>query len=217
YVANQIGAYLSKLDSAAAMTKTADATELLQKLPPALVAMRGVLANFGEYQATWNSLQPTLKGLGIDAPGPDATGKTPPAPDDQLKTVKTKVNSVLPNVVTWFGTLKTSLVASAGTLDGKLTGVGTDPAKNSADALQSISDRVYDLASAESIVSAWPPLVGFLTDGDPAGFSLKDAKKGFADLRRATENLRTSSARLQDAIAGDASNFETAQVSLYYF
>jgi hypothetical protein len=217
YVANQIGAYLPKLDPAAAMTNTADATELLQKVAPALVAMRGVLANYGEYQATWNSLQSTLKGLGIDPPGPDATGKTPPTPDAQLTAVKTKINSVLPNLVTWFGTLNSNLVASAGALDGKLTGVGTDPAKNNRDALQAISDRASDLASAESIVSAWPPLVGFLTDGDPAGFSLKDAKKGFDDVRRATENLRTSSARLQDAIAGDASNFETAQVSLYYF
>jgi hypothetical protein len=217
YVANQIGNYLPKLDSAAAMTKTADASELLQKLAPALVAMRGVLANYSEYQSTWNSLQPTLKGLGIDPPGPDSTGKTPLAPGDQLTAVKTKVNTVLPNVVTWLGTLKAFLDKAAGTLDSQLTPVGTDPAKNNATALQAISDNASDLASAESIVSAWPPLVGFLTDGDPADFHLKDAKKGFNDVRRAVESLRTSSARLQDAIAGDASNFETAQVSLYYF
>ncbi|HET6936660.1 MAG TPA: hypothetical protein VFI72_17585 [Candidatus Angelobacter sp.] len=218
YVSNQVGAPLPKLEPAGALAaKNPDASELLQKLAPSMSAMRGALENLNEYQSTWATINPLLNGWGVSAPGPDNAGKTPPKPDDQLKLVKDKINSVIPKLSGWFESLTASLTASAGSLDGMLTGVGTDPAKNNASALQAVSDRTTDVSNAQGIVNAWYSMVGFLQDGEPSTFNLKVTRSNVDTLQKAVNAVRASISRLSDATAGNASDFETAQVSLYYF
>src|SRR5262249_27551018 len=105
----------------------------------------------------------------------------------------------------------------ASSLDGMLTGVGTDPAKNNAGALQAVSDRSTDVSNAQSIVNAWISVVAFLKDQEPSDFNLKTTRSDVDALQKAVNALRPSISRLSDATTGDASTFETAQVSLYYF
>ncbi|MBZ5525901.1 MAG: hypothetical protein LAP21_27065 [Acidobacteriia bacterium] len=220
YISNQIGSYLSKLDALSKVPAKTDtpAATLLQKLPPGLTSLREVLASQQEYQMVWNNtLKPILAQLKVSAPATDTSGKAVPAVDDQITSLTTRTGQIVANLNVWFPVLSTSLQDSATGLDALLTGVQTDPAARNAAALDKIRDGSDDLTSAQSIVDAWPPLVGFLVDGTPEGFSLRTAKQEFLKLQRATNALRISIARLSDTVGGDASGFETAQVSLYYF
>jgi hypothetical protein len=217
YVANQITPYVTKLDPLASLSSTADASELLQKLPSGIAALRELMANQQEYQATWNSIKPVLSQLKITAPAPAPSSTPAPGADDQVKALKAKIDQILPKFHPWFSALSASLQTSSTSLDGMLTGVTADPARNNAAALDAVRSKADDLASAQSIVDKWPALVGFLTDGDPVDFKLATTKRDFDLLQRATNALRAASARLSDATAGDAGNFESAQVSLFYF
>ena len=88
---------------------------------------------------------------------------------------------------------------------------------HSAVALGDVRDETDTLAAVQSIVDACPPLVGFLVDGQPKGFSLGTTRKNLEDLQKWTNTLRASISRVHDALAGDFTDFETDQVSLYYF
>jgi hypothetical protein len=210
YVTNQITPYVTKLDPLVSLSVTADASELLQKLPSGIKSLRELMASQQEYQATWNSIKPVLTQLKITAPAPAPSG-------DPVEILKTKINQILPKFHSWFAAVSTSLQSSSYSLNGMLTGVTADPARNNAAALDAVRSRADDLTSAQSIADSWPPLVGFLTDGDPTDFKLATTKREFDLLQRATNALRAASARLSDATAGDASNFESSQVSLFYF
>ena len=217
YFSRQFTLYSPKLDPLATMAAgNPDPSTLLQKLAPGLQAMRGVSENLDEYQSTWNSIKPVLAAWKIADPKADPSGN--PAADTQLKDLKEKkIYKILPKLSAWFEVITASLTASASSLDGMLTAVGTDPAKNNAGALQSVSDRSSDVSNAQAIVNAWISMVGFLKDQEPSDFILKTTRSDVDALQKAINALRASISRLSDATAGDASTFETAQVSLYYF
>jgi hypothetical protein len=201
---------------------------LLQVLPKGLPALKHVLESIGEFTAAWNALKPTIQSPGAGytsaASGGTADGKKPPPangagadPDAELKKLQDSVNNIETKLAPWFAAIAGQLTADAQTLDGKLAGVAADPAKNSAEALGNVRDKTDTLAAVQSIVDAWPPLVGFLVDGQPSGFSLGTTRKNFEEMQKWTNTLRGSISRVHDALAGDFSGFETDQVSLYYF
>ena len=127
------------------------------------------------------------------------------------------IDSIKTNLAAWFALISGQLTADSQTLDGKISPLIADPAKNSADALGVVRDKTDTLAAAQSVADAWPPLVGFLVEGQPSGFSLGTARKNFEELQTWTNTLRASISRVHDALAGDLTDFETDQVSLYYF
>jgi hypothetical protein len=229
----------AKADANAAKSATPNApspTVLLQVLPKGLPALKHVLGSIGEYTAAWNTMKPAVQAAaGPKANAPAAADKTAadqtaaankdaaaaksatPDADTELKNLQGAIGNIEVKLATWFPIISGQLTADAQTLDGKLAGVATDPAKNSAEALGDVRDKTDTLAAVQSIVDAWPPLVGFLVDGQPTGFSLSSTRKSFEDMQKWTNTLRASISRVHDALAGDFSDFETDQVSLYYF
>lgn len=208
---------------------------LLQVLPKGLPALKQALDSLGEYKSTWNSMKSVVQSpnvgkapadatgaSGSSAAGPAAKDATPAKSDAldadaELKKLQTTVDSIETNLAAWFAVISTQLQTDTQTLDGKIAPVAADPAKNSADALGVVRDKTDTLASVQSIGDAWPPLVGFLVDGQPPGFGLSTTKKNLADLQTWTNVLRASISRVHDALAGDFSNADADQVSLYYF
>ena len=59
--------------------------------------------------------------------------------------------------------------------------------------------------------------MGFLTDQKSSTFDLKSTKTAFESLQTEQNVARGSVSRMHDALAGDMREFETDQVSLYYF
>ena len=228
YVANQTSALTTKIQPLCLLPPESNSVVLLTKLPSGLPALRQVLADQQQYQATWNSTAPLLKQPGVSQPA--ASGAAPsscnpatiaagtvPNVDDQFKALQAAIDAVLPNLDPWFTTITATLQEAAKTLDGMIPDVETDPARNSATAFDAVRDQADTVASVQSIVDAWPPLVGFLVDGKPDSFHLKTTKKDFEDLQKWTNSLRSAISRIHDALAGDFNNFEADQVSLYYF
>src|SRR3989441_3632566 len=65
YVANQISALTTKIQPLCPLPLKSDSVVLLTKLPSGLPALRQVLADQQQYQATWNSTAPLLKQPGV--------------------------------------------------------------------------------------------------------------------------------------------------------
>ncbi len=210
-------------------------TVLLQVLPKGLPALQQVLQNAREYKAAWTAIKPTVDSESAgkkpapstaDASATAASDKSKdaapaknaaPEADAELQKLQDSVNSIQASLAAWFAAISDQLQADSQKLDSQISGVASDPAKNSAAALGDVRDETDTLASVQSIVDAWPPLVGFLVDGQPKGFSLGTVRKNFEDLQKWTNILRASISRVHDALAGDFTDFETDQVSLYYF
>ena len=194
-----------------------DALQILRSLPAGLPALKQVLTNKTDYKATWSRIADMLQKLGPGTGsqgGSDATGGSV---DKGLADCQAAVDQILPNLDSWFQILGTYASTSAKALDTMISDVEIDPARNSAAALGAVHDKSAAVTGLQSTVDAWPPLVAYLVDGNPAKFDLNTAKRDFDDLSGATNSLRAAVSRLSDALAGDFSNFETDQVRLYYF
>jgi hypothetical protein len=202
---------------------TSSAAVLLQVLPKGMPALQQVVSTMGEYKSAWSSMKPTLSANAGTASTTadkkdDSSSKADPLdPNTEFKKLQDSVDAIESKLAGWLGIIATQLNTDSQMLDGKLSGVASDPAKTSAEALGLVRDESATLATAQTIVDNWPPLVGFLVDGQPAGFSVATARKSREDLQKASNTLRVSISRLQDAVAGDFTDFETDQVSLYYF
>ena len=211
-------------------------TVLLQVLPKGLPALQQVLVSIGEYKAAWDAMKPTVESSSAGkTPAPSVAGASAPATSDkdkkdassaknaspdadvELQKLQDDIDGVQTNLAAWFAALSGQLQADSQKLDAEIPAVASDPAKNGAAALGDVRDETDTLAADQSIVDAWPPLVGFLADGQPSGFSLGTTRKNFEDLQKWTNILRASISRVHDALAGDFTDFETDQVSLYYF
>lgn len=237
YMASQFDALASKLTSfsdkklmaapgGTAPTTAPDAATVLQVLPKGLPALREVLDGSQQLASAWKSMQPvvqaavTASASGTAGAAPAAGAAANPAPKDpdtESKSLQATTDSIEKGLAGWFSSITGALTTNAQTLDSKIAGVLTDPAKNSADAAGAVRDNSETVTSAQAVVDAWPPLVGFLQDGKPDGFSLASTKKSFELMQTWTNQFRASISRLHDALAGDFSGFETDQVSLYYF
>ena len=193
---------------------TPDASVVLQVLPKGLPALSDVLQTESEYVPAWNSMKPAVQSAIKAVPAPSAPQ---PDADAELQKLQATTDSIQKGLAAWFTSVSGKLQTDAQSLDGKIALVESDPAKNSADALGDVRDKSDTLASAQSVADAWPPIIGFLVDGQPVGFSLSTTKKGYADLQKWANVLRASISRVHDALAGDFNNSDADQVSLYYF
>jgi len=210
-----------------------DVAVVLQVLPKGLPALKQVLESETEYKLAWNNMKAVVQaaisssaaskpqtGSSGGATPSDAGGgaaKSPQDADAELQKLQGTVDNIEKGLADWFAIISAKLQGDAQALNGKIAGVETDPAKNSADALGDVRDKTETLATVQSVVDAWPPLVGFLVDGQPSGFSLSTTKKNYEDLQKWTNELRASISRVHDALAGDFKDFVTDQVTLYYF
>jgi hypothetical protein len=210
-------------------------TVLLQVLPKGLPALQQVLVSIGEYKTAWDAMKPTVESTSAGkTPAPSAAGASSatsdkdkkdvspaknaaPDADAELKKLQDDIDAIKTNLAAWFAAISGQLQADSQKLDAEISGVTSDPAKNSAAALGDVRDETNTLAAVQSVVDAWPPLVGFLVDGQPSGFSLGTTRKNYEQLQTWTNTLRASISRVHDALAGDFTDFETDQVSLYYF
>jgi hypothetical protein len=216
YVANQVSALNDRLKPLKSLQPGADPAPLLQALPGGLAALKSVLGDQQQFDTAWKSTKPLLTQLGIPVP-PAPAGGTAPDVEKQFTDLQSTIDSILPNFDGWFKKITDSLTTAAKSLDSTISDVATDPAKNSAAAVGAIRDENNTLGNVQPVVDAWPPLVGFLTDGKPAGFNLKTTITDFGTMETAENVLRGSISRMQDALAGDMQDFDTDQVSLYYF
>jgi hypothetical protein len=225
--------------SGTSVSTAPDPGVLLQVLPKGLPALKNVLDSIQQYSSAWGSMKAMVQSAndaiaksaatasaanaanaGGAAKDPAADAAKTPAPKD-ADTEMTQLQATTANIekglASWFAAITGALTTDAHALDGKIADVQTDPAKNNADALGQVRDKTDTLNAAQSVVDAWPPLVGYLVDGQPDGFSLSTTRKNLEDMQTWTNQLRASISRVHDALAGDFENAEADQVSLYYF
>jgi hypothetical protein len=220
YVSTQIGSLNIKLkpllDLPGATPDADHADQLLTTLANSFSALRQAMQiqEQGRLQTAWTAISSVLKQLKISAPTSAAAS---PSADDQLKALTDSTDRILPKVHLWFTAITQTLLHAAKTLDGMIPDVENDPAKNSAAALGAIRDQSDTLARVQTILDGWPLLAAYLTDGQPADFNLRTTKNDFQNLQSAVLSLKSAVVRLSDARTGDFSNFQTSQVSLYYF
>jgi hypothetical protein len=204
YVKDLVKAEQGKLTALTKLpAKASDIDMLLQTLPKGLPVLKEVISNRAAYQASWDAMKAALG----SAPDTDAA----------FSDCKTATNGIVSDLDAWFTAIRDSVQAAAKDLDGKIPDVESDPAKNSADALGAVRKQSDRLGSVQSVIDAWQPLVGFLTTGDPDGFNLATVKSDVEDLQKWTSTLRSAVSRTQDALSGNAEDFDADQVSLYYF
>lgn len=217
FVKDQVNSLQEKIKSFSKLTSgTPDSQVILQVLPSGLPALRQVLESQAGYKSSWEGMKTALgSSSGTESTASlDASVKEA---DDAFNNLKTTTEGILPKLAGWFVAVRDGAQAAAKDLDGMISDVQSDPAKNSAKALSSVRENSEILGSVQSVVDGWSPLVGFLTDGEPQEFSLRTTKANFEELQKSANILRGSISRVHDALAGDAEQFETDQVSLYYF
>ena len=220
YVGAQITSLQDKLKplSDPKLTSTPpDAPTILQILPTGMPALKQVFESKGQYEGAWGGIQMALLSLSITPGTKDAAGRPAIDPDKAITDLKTALNGILLNLDRWFKAVADKMQAEAQSFDNLISGVLGDPAKNSATALDAVRTQGEDISSAQAIADAWPPLVGFLVDGQPDGFHLKATKGDLEAMQKWVNVARGAVSRVHDALAGDFSGFETDQVSLYYF
>jgi hypothetical protein len=205
YVKDQVKAEQGKL---AALTKlttiaTPGGDKIVQTLPKGLPVLKVVITDRAAYQSSWDAMKAAL-------------GSAPDT-DTAFADCKTATDGIVSKLDVWFGAIRDSVQAAAKDLDGKIPDVERDPAKNSADALGAVRQQSDRIGSVQSVIDAWQPLVGLLTDGDPDGFDLGVVKTDVEDLQKWTNTLRSAVSRVQDALTGSSEDFDADQVSLYYF
>jgi hypothetical protein len=195
------------------------APAIIQKLGPGLLALRQVLDEQHSFRAVWNSTKPSLTRLGTTIPPEKKDGAcaSPASVDDGFTCVQTSVDTVLLHLHGWVTTITKELQDGAKSLDGMISDVESDPATKSATAFGAVRAQTDTTAAVQPILDAWPPIVGYLVQGQPKGFELKTLRTDFENLKTEMNVLRGSISRMHDALAGDMSKFQTDQVSLYYF
>lgn len=211
YEAKQVRAMADRLEplNSVATEQNPAIDKLLQTLPANLPILRQIVSDGAEYQLKREHLNLDLTKLGI----------TPPAGLDESggrNSLQTAMDTILPKLAGWFQTLASFTQDTARQLDSKISAVETDPARNSTlalDAIRNMSDQIADL---QSIADAWPPIVAYFVGRLPS-ITLKTTRTNFEAFQSAMNALRGAISRLNDALAGDVSKFETDQVSLYYF
>jgi hypothetical protein len=177
-----------------------DSTTLLQVLPNGLPALRQVLERCVGNRAAWDGMKTSL-GTTTDKDALTKLEASITATNTAFETLQNTINELLPKLEKWFQSIQSAELAAAKTLDGQISEVQSDPAKNSATAVGAVREQGDTLASAQAVVDAWPPLVGFLADGEPSDFKLPTTKQRFEDLKKETNVLRGSVARMHDALA----------------
>jgi len=218
YVVVQVQALTTKLDTK--LKPEATAPDLINKLPLAMPVLRQALEDRDAYQDTWKHIASILAKLKFTSSSDGSTtddGDASKSVQDALDVLKTAEDGSLKNFNGWFKTLGDYAKTSARSLDVTISDVETDPAKNSAAALGAVRDQSDGISGLQSVVDTWPFLASHLVDRQPPDFDLKATKLQFEDLQKAVNSLRGAVSRLHDALAGDFKNFETDQVSLYYF
>ena len=218
YVVVQVQALTTKLDTK--LKPEATAPDLINKLPLAMPVLRQAPEDRDAYQDTWKHIASILAKLKFTSSSDGSTtddGDASKSVQDALDVLKTAEDGSLKNFNGWFKTLGDYAKTSARSLDVTISDVETDPAKNSAAALGAVRDQSDGISGLQSVVDTWPFLASHLVDRQPPDFDLKATKLQFEDLQKAVNSLRGAVSRLHDALAGDFKNFETDQVSLYYF
>ncbi len=195
----------------------ADPSAVLEVLATALPKLRFVLQNQDPYETAWSATKKALSDLSITAGARDAAGAAAVDPDNALKDLQSAIDGITPKLDGWFKALAGEMQSAAQTLDNMISGVLGDPGKNSAAALAEVRKRSDEIATAQALAEAWRGLAGLLSDGQPADFHLKPTGADENDLEKWTNVARSAVSRVHDALAGDFSNFEADQVSLYYF
>jgi hypothetical protein len=205
YVKDQVKAEQGKLAVLTKLTTIAapDSDKILQTLPKGLPVLKVVITNRAAYQSSWDAMKAAL-------------GSAPDT-DTAFADCKTAADGIVSKLKDWFPAILDSVQAATKDLNGKIPDVQSDPAKNSADALGAVRKQSDRIASVQSVIDAWQPLVGFLTNGDPDGFDLGVVKADVEDLQKWTNTLRSAVSRVQDALSGNSEDFDADQVSLYYF
>ena len=231
YMAKQFDDLLAKLSAFSdrgligndgSLSKAPDAAVILQVLPKGLPAFRDVLDNSQQFASAWKSMQLIVQAASAANSGTSTaatTAKTPTetTPDAEQAKVQQTTDGIKSGIAGWLTNIGASLTAATDALDSQISGILSDPAKNSAAALGNVRDQSSTMSTAQTVADAVPPLIGFLEDGKPKGFTVKAVTDAEADLQTRVNVLRAAISRVHDALAGDFRGFETDQVSLYYF
>jgi hypothetical protein len=218
FVKDQVGSLQVKIKPFSKLTSnTPESSIILQVLPSGLAGLKQVLEEQAGYRSAWDAMKTVLGSSPVPGSSATSADASVKETDKAFEDLKVTTDGILLKLDAWFVAIRNGAHAAAEDVNRMIPDVETDPAKNSANALGTVRRQSDFLASVQSVVDAWPPLVGFLADGEPTGFNLKTTRNDFEEMQKWTNVLRSAISRVNDALVGDAEKFETSQVPLYYF
>jgi hypothetical protein len=139
-----------------------------------------------------------------------------------LTSLDTAVTNIAGKLSGWLDTVKQAPASKLETLEKDIVAVDKDATANTAAAQADLKAAIPVRDSAQSVVDTWTKLKTIRDklgrDGDfldSTGANSADAK--LDEFTQNTHALAGATSRLQEAIAGDFSNFEADQQQLYYF
>jgi hypothetical protein len=213
-----------RIDPLFNLPDAAVASNLRNILPHQLPAFRAVEQLSRNLNSTWDDLSTQLKPLGID---PDTTFTQIQTKLNTLRgNLKTMQNRLVkrddPNTATveddaWLVRMATGGRAQVTTLLTERDKVKQDPVTNSAAAAILLRDGAPWVDDLRSVQLEWLATQAQLAATDDLDFDPASAEHAADSLESATRAFRGALSDLQDALAGNASNFEADQISLFYF
>jgi hypothetical protein len=204
--------------------------DILPVAPAKFSALKQVIEDKHDFEKVADAIVALLAKLGVPVPPAAAgaekttvcgTSKADSTKDDKLKVadanLQAAVDAISLKLDEWAKTVTKSLQDSETAAESSVVSVQTDPAKNSAAAFDTAGSITGIANKAQILVDAWTPLSSDLVYEKAENFNLVTARKDFEVLGKTIVVIRAEVSRLHDALGGDFSQFDTDQVSLYYF
>lgn len=198
-----------------ALTANATVFELRRVLPVELPNFQQAERLTRELARTWGVLAPKLQAIensGQATLEADVTQKV----GDARESVKNTVTQLSASPG-WLETLRTESNNQVTTVRSKRDEVLADPVRNSSGAVVVVREENPLLDDISSIQSAAVPLVSQLSQTTDLAFNPTVTSGLLEQLNASRVQLKGALADLQDALSGNAQNFEADQVSLFYF
>lgn len=193
-------------------------------LPRQLPAFRSVEQLSRNFNSIWDDLSTQLKPLGI---GSDATftqiQTNLTGLRGNLRTIQSRLvkrddpNTDVVEDDAWLVRLATGSRTQITKVSTERDKVKQDPVTNSAAAAILLRDSSPWVNDLRSVQLEWVATEAQIAATDDLDFDLASAEHAADSLESATRAFRGALSDLQDALAGNASNFEADQVSLFYF
>lgn len=206
-IQSAVQATAAGLRSTMVQPTSTDAETLRRQLPdllPKLVAVERMLPLL---RSRWHAICIALKVF------QDSTGKAITCDPALFGPVETDAKQAASSLKAWLGTLTDAVNKTAGVLATKVSDVKFEPAKYADDAQNSIADGNKLHEQVRSILTDSNRLTAYLQKADS-----DEIKNAASPLQEALEKqLGPTIVKLEDALAGDRSEFVSDQVSLYYF
>lgn len=205
-----------RLAALSAIAKDAKPDALLPTLPeemPALVEVVGLAQLLRE---RWKDVSAALKQAGAE--NAEANKEVAAAVDKvALDKADSDTVKILQNFQPWLKELSAHATAESGKAGTLLPALIAEPVKKGPEASKLIADGASLNADLNRLGDSWLSLAARLQGVAVPGFKLADTSRDARALADAVNNLNISVSVLQDALAGDASDFVADKISLFYY